>query len=582
MNTYAVDFETYYDDECSIKRLEARRYFEHPLFECYLVSVVGTDGSRFVGDPRTLNWSRIMDGHWVSHNASFDEHLYMFAQNRGWFGNGFHPRAWDCSADLCAYNNWPRALAKAHDYLFGEEASKETRRRMHGKRWNDMDPGFQQEVRDYALKDSELCLKIWTQFQEKWPEWEREVSRHTRKMVRRGIPVNPETIRKGIEDLNQQLYDLREKIPWADDGETKLLSRIALDEECWKRGLIPPKSLAMDNPEAAEWIRKHGETVPFVEAVGTWRRVNMLCKKLQNFEQGIIGDRFYGNLMYCGAHTRRWSGGGGTFNLQNIPREEMFGVDFRSAIEAGPGRRIIATDLSQIEVRTVMWLAGDHDMLDRIRRTDDIYHAFGIQFGMWDESKGPLKNDPDQRHKVKGMVLGAQFGASGKAYQAMNGGTLEEANGRVELYRHRMPRVVNLWNRLSRGINTSTRDGEYMIELPSGNTLHYRNIRRVGGGLVCELVKNGNLVDVRPWHGMLIENCAQALARDIFADRILELERRGVEVLTHTHDEIVTETKAEDSKECARTIHEVMTTPPEWIPDIPLGCKVKIMNAYEK
>ena len=56
----------------------------------------------------------------------------------------------------------------------------------------------------------------------------------------------------------------------------------------------------------------------------------------------------------------------------------------------------------------------------------------------------------------------------------------------------------------------------------------------------------------------------------------------GATIQPHTHDEIVTETKAEDSKECARTIHEVMTTPPEWIPDIPLGCKVKIMNAYEK
>ena len=44
MVTYALDFETYYDKECSIKTLGPLGYFSHPNFDAYMVSVVGDDG----------------------------------------------------------------------------------------------------------------------------------------------------------------------------------------------------------------------------------------------------------------------------------------------------------------------------------------------------------------------------------------------------------------------------------------------------------------------------------------------------------------------------------------------------------
>ena len=55
--TYAVDFETYYDKNCSIKTLGTLGYFSHPDFDAYMVSVVGDEGTNFVGDPKVLNAS---------------------------------------------------------------------------------------------------------------------------------------------------------------------------------------------------------------------------------------------------------------------------------------------------------------------------------------------------------------------------------------------------------------------------------------------------------------------------------------------------------------------------------------------
>jgi DNA polymerase bacteriophage-type len=345
----------------------------------------------------------------------------------------------------------------------------------------------------------------------------------------------------------------------------------------------------MGNPAADAWIAENGEKCPFYKAVRSHRRLNSMRSKLGALQLGTIDGRYYGGMLYCGAHTRRWSGGGGNFNLQNIPRGdaesgEMFGVNFRAMFCAKPGYKLVVADLAQIEIRTLMWFARDFEMLERIANTDDIYHPMGVQFNMWDDSRGPLRGDPATRHKVKAMVLGAQFGGSSRAYMSMNGGTEEAAKGAVALYRHRMRSVVQLWERLERGLNTSVRDGSFEISLPSGNSLHYQSLRRTGDGLLCTMIRNGRPLHCRPWYGMLAENCAQALARDVFADRLLELERVEFpwNILFTVHDEVVIECREEAANDCISHVKKVFSTPPDWIPDIPLQAEVKVMDFYNK
>lgn len=64
MITYAVDFETFYNKTVSIKTLGPLGYFAHPEFDCYMVSVVGSDGYKFVGHPEEWDWS-LLEGNTV-------------------------------------------------------------------------------------------------------------------------------------------------------------------------------------------------------------------------------------------------------------------------------------------------------------------------------------------------------------------------------------------------------------------------------------------------------------------------------------------------------------------------------------
>mgnify|MGYP003108831533 CR=1 FL=1 len=587
MDTYALDYETYYDKSCSIRTLGPLGYFSHPEFDAYMVSVVGDEGTSFVGHPKDFEWSKLKGQRVLSHNASFDETLYLFGVEKGWWAHVDYAE-WHCTADLSAYCGHPRALKKAAEDVLGVQMDKSTRDNMSGKRWDNMTEDFQKEVMEYALKDSVYCLDLWKKLAPKWPEHEKQVSRMNRKIVQRGLPIDVKELKKQKDSITEELFKVENTIPWINDAP--ILSRTAFNDECRKMGLEPPASLAMTDEDANEWIRINGTKYQWVHSVRNYRRINALKRKLESFDFATLSDdRYYGGIMYFGAHTGRFSGSGGNLNLQNLPRGDLFGTNLRSLIAPKPDKRLIVVDLSQIEVRTLCWLSQDEVTLDEIRRSDDIYEAFAVRFGLWDSSKGVLKDeDSALRHKVKTMVLGCGYGASPTRFASMSGMDFQEAKDAVTLYQTQMQLVVKYWNLLYRGLRPAHDNFEdYVINLPSGRVLNYGAVKsKIGDGRISffsdSVVKGSKKMRMHLWGGLLAENAASALARDIFVDIMLRLEAAGMDIIMHVHDEVVIEAKKEDAEEILAKVIDTMRTPPAWIPDIPLDAEGKILERYEK
>ena len=595
MNTFAVDFETYYDKECSIKTLGALGYFSHPSFDAYMVSVVGTEGTNFVGHPKDFDWSKLNGQIVLSHNASFDETLFLYGVSQNWWGD-CDPAEWHCTADLAAYCRLPRSLKGSTAKLFNLTVDKSTRDNMSGKRWEDMSPEFKEEVSEYALKDSELCLKLWDTLKDKWPQFERDISTINRKIVQTGIPIDSDLLAEQLVIINKALFEAEEAIPWID--EKPLLSRAAFDQQCRIMGIEPPPaSLAESDEEAKKWIEANAKEHKWIQAVKDWRRINSIKKKLQSFDYATMPDgRYYGGCMYFGAHTGRFSGSGGNLNLQNLPRDEMFGVNLRHLICPPPDKKLIVVDLSQIEVRTLCWLAEDRKMLKEIEETDDIYEAFAIRFGMWDKNKGDLKKeDPSLRHSVKAMVLGCGYGAGASRFASMSNITEEEAQKQISLYRRKMKKVTSLWKYYTDSIAGSVDSGvcinaegktiptKLTIELPSERTLDYGEVLPHDDNQYTAFIpRHGKAVQVRLWGGLMAENASQALARDIFSDMLLRVDKAGYKIIMHVHDELVVEEDADKAEESLAHIIEIMSTPPQWIPKIPIAAEGSIQTRYEK
>lgn len=588
IHTYACDFETYYDKVCSIRTLGTQGYFNHPDFEAYMLTVWGSDGTRYVGDPREFDWSLLEGNRVLSHNASFDEAVYLFGVSKGWWASvNYHE--WLCTADMTAFLGMPRNLKGASKEAFGAELSKDVRDNMCGKRWSSMTPEFRKEVSDYALTDAEYCYMLWEQLGDRWPDREKKISNINRRITQRGIPIDWDALQTNLGVINTALFEAEQKIPWI--HESTPLSRKAFNAECRKQGIEPPKSLAKDSPEAAKWFDKHGIECEWARAVSDYRRINSFKKKLEAFCNGTTADgRYYGALLYFGASTGRFSGSGGNLNLQNLPRGEMFGVDFRKMIKTPEGRSLVVVDLSQIEVRTLCHLAGDDKALELIANSEDIYHAFGVLLGLHDPANGQLKEfDPVLRHKIKSIVLGCGYGMGPDRFAEFSGMSAQEAANAVALYRRKMPKVVKLWNNYDEGIRFSVAaSDEFSVELASGRVLKYGRLRQMKDSrtgkfrYVGKIMRQGRKMDVGLWGGIITENASQGLARDIFSDMMVRVEAAGYDVVMHVHDELVVEVDSDKAELALSEIVKIMSTPPEWIPDIPLSAEGKVMNVYSK
>jgi DNA polymerase len=551
-----------------------------------MVSVVGDNDYQFVGHPKDFDWAVLKGSRVLSHNASFDETLYFFGVKKGWWPS-VEFAEWQCTADMVAACGLPRSLKNATAEAFDLEISKTTRDNMAAKRWENMPEDFQKEVSDYALKDSVLCLRLWQEYSERWPDHERLISLTNRRIIQRGLPMDTNLLKEQLETINQRLFEAETAIPWA--GEKPLLSRAAFDEECLRHGLEPPKSLAQNDVDAQEWLRQHGHKHKWVGAVTNWRRINALKKKLEAFDYATLPDgRYYGGLMYWGGHTGRFSGSGGNLNLQNLPREEMFGVNLRHMICAPKGKKLVVVDLSQIEVRTLCWLAGDQVTLAEIAESDDIYEAFAIRMNLWAKGKGSLKKvDPKLRRKVKAIVLGCGYGAGAKKFSEMYDMPEEEAKAAVDLYRERLSSIPKFWRRINNKLRSCyNAKTPYEALLPSGRKINYGRTKlvkqndRVGHQAIVS--RNGKRLPMKLWGGIVAENLSQGLARDIFSDMIIRLEEDGIELIFHVHDEVVIECNEDEAESILERTIEIMSIPPTWIPDIPLAAEGQILTRYQK
>ena len=156
---FAVDFETYYDDNCNIKRLGLEGYLQDDKFDAYLVSIVGNNGFEWIGHPSEFDWSYLEGAQLVSHNAEFDESVYYRGVEKGLWPP-IMITAWICTANMCTSLGLPRSLKGAMSKVFGVKVSKKVRSDMKGVMYSKLTQVEKDKVKEYCLEDSRQCLSL--------------------------------------------------------------------------------------------------------------------------------------------------------------------------------------------------------------------------------------------------------------------------------------------------------------------------------------------------------------------------------------------------------------------------------------
>lgn len=589
MHTYAIDFETFYSKDVSINEQGIYGYLRHPEQDIYLVSISGTDGTRFTGHPKDAPWATICAGEptWLSHNTGFDLPVFMRLQELGHAPEYLRLKDWHDTADLAAFLGYPRSLKEAAFHLLGIPVNKDTRDKMKGKRWDDMDPAFKEEVVAYAQADADNCLKLWLEHGHKWPQHERDISKMTREMAYLGIPLCRKTLEEAKGTLSTAVWEAEAKIPWA--GEHPVLSPLAIRAECLKVGIEAPESFAEKDEDAQAWEEKYSDTYPWIKAIRGYRKAGKHLKTVETMlgrlrEEGPYAGTLAYGLKYFGAATGRDSGDSG-INIQNFPKGTVSGVDIRSCIKAPEGETFLIIDLSQIEPRVIHWLAGDEKTLQFIREVPDLYEAFARSWALYSDPR-PLKDvDQKLRHTTKTMALGCQYLMGAKKFSEVAGFPLPEAERLVSLYRSKNAPILNLGRRLEstlRKTAQSPTEKHAEVELPSGRSLIYRNVSTDNGGLTAEVPRNGKMQRLGVWTGHLLENLTQAVARDCFMDRCVALYNLNLKPVMRVHDEVVISVPESRAEELFQLALKTMTTPPEWAVGLPLAADGCISKVYKK
>lgn len=334
-----------------------------------------------------------------------------------------------------------------------------------------------------------------------------------------------------------------------------------------------------------------------------------------------VGNRVRGTIQYFGAHTGRWAGRG--VQLQNLPSvtaggdeatqafvdrvmnepAENFSISelkplIRGALMAPAGQTLTVCDYSAIEARVLAWLAGEEWVLEAFRAGRDIYiETAARMFHVPYEEAKPL------RKKGKVAVLALGYGGGINALKAMGAeGTDAELEEIKQTYRAANPHIAKFWADMDRAMrNRSGRVGEYItvhpranglvtIKLPSGrellyHKLHFRTVSKFDKEVEALhfLDPKSHRAVIPTYGGRLTENVTQAVARDVLAHALVNLDRENVPVVAHVHDEVIAEggVTVERMKELMGAGVGNPLAPP-WADGLPLAAEGYYCARYRK
>ena len=561
----AIDFESYYDAETSLRKMSAHAYVD--AVDPYLVSIVGAD-FEWVGHPKDFSeWDRLTGKVVVAHNMAFDILFFRKLQKNGTIPESCRPLRFACTADCTSYLRSKRSLQSAVKNFFGVDISKQVREDAKGKTYDELRASDSwQAMLAYGLDDSRWCRRIAVEKFPLWPACEQRLSELNREAASAGIHVDREALEAGIAKLEEALFEYGKAIPWYPDEPA--LSTKAVRAQGRKDGILVPASLAKSDEEGEAFYREYGDRFPWVKAIRDYRSTNILLAKLKTMAANLRPD---GTMPYTstyfGAHSGRLTAGvkkesaaddvGGSFNLYNLPKFEMQGVNLRHLLVPPPGHKFMILDYAQVEARIVLWVAGDEATLERIRSGYNVYEAAAVNVLGREDTKGLKKKEPKTYAFVKATVLGANYNMGGPRFREtaplLTGGEYRpdaaEAAEAIAKYRAANPKIVAQWHYHQAMLmsSASNRDATHVVRLPSGRKIAYFNpeyalvVDDAGNGQRRELLAAQVLGDAprRIYGGKVFENCAQSIARDVLRDGWIAMTDAGYEVNWTVYDEFV-------------------------------------------
>lgn len=615
MNIITIDFETYYSTTYSLTKMSTEAYIRSDLFQVIGFSYKVNDGvTQWVTGTRNdieeaikkLSWDNSLV---LCHNTMFDGAILSWrygVKPKGWLDTLSMGRA------LHGINAGGSLKAMAERYRIGVKGTEVLN--ALGKRRLDFTPEELARYGEYCNNDVELTYKLFNKMMEAgFPKSELKLIDLTLSMfIHPVLELDQNILQKHLEETvrakSEHLSSALQAIGRTDLAAANIVGDTSIKDEI--------RAELMSNQKFAEMLKGLGVEPPMKISPATGKstfafaktdeafkallehddvRVQALCAARLGTKSTLeetrtqrfidIGKRglLPVPLKYYGAKTGRWAASD-SINMQNIPR----GSTLKKAILAPEGYVLIGADLSNIELRVGLWLAGQLDKLSLLGKGHDLYKDFASSvFNVPYEAV-----NKEQRFIGKTSQLSLIYGVGAKKLRAAvlsGSGTdigEEESQRIVSLYRTDYSKVAHTWREGEMVLRAVSRDqsmefgtnglikvhGKKGCLLPSGLYMMYPDLQQVmqdGKAKWCCKTRNGTEFT---YGAKVFQGLTQAIARCIMAESMLRVAKKYTVALTVHDAEYVLALEKEAEAVMAFVIHE-MCVPPKWMPDIPLDAE---------
>ena len=602
MTMLTIDFETFYSKEIGFSKQTTEEYIRDPQFEVIGVSVQVDDG-----EPVWCSGNKVeicqflksfnMPNHAVlAHNAVFDGAILSWVY-------GIKPKIWFDTLSMgralhgTEVGGSLAVLATHYDIgVKGIEVENAI-----GLRRRDFSEEHLARYGEYCKNDVDLTYKLFVRMMAGFPFVELELIDLTIRMFTQPtLQLNEEVLATHLTKVKAQKTD-----SLGTHKKDDLMSNPKFAELLKALGVEPPTKISLRTGKTTLALAKNDEGFkkllnhedPLVSSLVAARlgtKSTIEESRTERFIEVSKRGLLPVPLRYYAAHTGRW-GGDDKINLQNLPRKSPL----KKAIEAPKGFVVVDSDSSQIEARTLAWLAGQDDLVEAFEKGEDVYKIMASAI----YSKAVEEITQDERFVGKTTILGAGYGMGAIKFKAQLAAfnveiSKEDSQNIINIYRKTYPNIAKLWKTADKTLTAIADnkqssfgwgdllkiDGSNGILLPNNLYVKYPNLRlaedeKGKNEWVYDTKKGKQTIPNKIYGGKIVENVCQALARIVIGEQMIEISKKYRVVMT-VHDAIAIIAPESEAEEAKAYIETCMRARPKWAPDLPLNCEAGYGKSY--
>ena len=422
-----------------------------------------------------------------------------------------------------------------------------------GKSQGNMRDVEPEKIKEYAAEDADITLQLKQvlipELKEKavdrvFHEVDNPLVKVLTDMEFEGVAIDVAFLNEYSKELDKEAKASEERVYQQAGVRFNLASPRQLGEVLFEKLQLDPKAKKTKTGQYAtgeDVLLKLAHQNPIVDDILAYRELSKLRSTYVDALPSLINaktGRVHTSYGQAIAVTGRLSSNNP--NLQNIPVRTERGKEIRKAFIPRDGNHVLlSADYSQIELRIVAAISGDPNMCEAFRSGKDIHTATAAKvYGIPEEDV-----TREQRYKAKSVNFGIIYGQGAFGLAENLGISRTEAKAIIDNYRKEFPGINGY---MEDTVEFARRHG--YVETLMGRKRWLRDIN--SSNFTVRGFAERNAIN-SPIQGSAADMIKLAMIR---IHKRMKTEGMGSRMIMQVHDELVFDTRREESDELRELI----------------------------